>query len=92
MTDRTAWITSAACRGDDPEIWFKDKHQAEARRICQGCIVQSQCLSAELDAEGGKPAENRYGIRGGLSPDERAKLHRTRSRKELIARLKAVAA
>jgi hypothetical protein len=41
---------------------------------CEGCPVIAECLAAALAEEGTLAASNRYTIRGGLSPAERATL------------------
>lgn len=46
----------------------------QAARLCFGCPVLAQCLEAAMTEERGLSAGSRYGIRGGLSPKERAEL------------------
>lgn len=69
-----SWEDYALCREMDPELWFPDevggKWQArDAKRICERCPVKRQCLAAT-------PVSDRYSVRGGLSPKQRAKLRR----------------
>lgn len=71
-----AWTKQAKCIGDfsrftDMERMLKDGKAAE---LCAGCPVIEQCLSAAMREEHGLTAGNRYGVRGGLSPKERAAL------------------
>jgi len=62
-----AWKAQAACRGKDPALWFPDQHDhaTEAKRICAGCPVQTECLGYALVA-----AED-FGIWGGLGEHAR---------------------
>jgi hypothetical protein len=86
------WRTEAACLflakdgyedlmfpdpGDKPAVRF-------AQRVCGPCQVWEACLLDALADEGGKTKDNRYGIRGGLTPSQRYGLH-TRSRTRLQA-------
>lgn len=79
------WITHAACSvgGGD---WFPDPEAPDPaapdtagsdmaapdssveKAICGGCPVQAACLASAL------AADERYGIWGGYTPDERADL------------------
>lgn len=63
------WQDKAACIGYDPDLWFpewpKPNEYRQARRICSGCPVRSECLQFALESD------NRYGMFGGLTPGER---------------------
>ena len=61
------WQASALCAQVDPEVFFPDKGGStkEAKRICQGCEVRSECLEYALERE------ERFGVWGGLSERER---------------------
>lgn len=70
----TRWTDRAACAGEDVDF-FPDPtdlpgNQA-AKNICRSCPVIADCLD---DAMREEPAGGRYGIRGGLTPEERRKL------------------
>ena len=74
---RPDWRDSAACRDADPELFFPDADTRSARAkvmtaklMCRGCPVSATCLSWALDS--GQEA----GIWGGLTEDERRRLHR----------------
>jgi len=77
------WRPEAACNGLDPELFFSSddivnrqerlEREAEAKAVCTRCSVRNECLSYALEAG------ERYGIWGGLSPQERRALGRTRS-------------
>lgn len=63
------WRLFAACRGHNPDWWFPEPHQKEARdtaiRICRTCPVQQQCdLHAEINGE-------RHGIWAGRTSKKR---------------------
>ena len=75
--DRPDWRADAACRDADPELFFPDGDLGSARAqlktaklICRGCPVSATCLSWALAS--GQEA----GIWGGLTEDERRRLHR----------------
>lgn len=75
-----ALVEDARCAGVDPELFFPSKgdstvpeSQWEApRRICKACPVQAACLTAALEEEHGGGLSARFGMRGGLSPRQRA--------------------
>ncbi len=76
---RPDWRADAACRYADPELFFPDGDTTSARAqvktaklICRGCPVSATCLSWALAS--GQEA----GIWGGLTEDERRRLHRRR--------------
>lgn len=78
------WADEAACAGLDCELWFPAEiskrgryrrgHDAEAKRICESCVVITQCLQHALDHD--EPD----GVWGGLSPSERQELSTVRVR------------
>jgi WhiB family redox-sensing transcriptional regulator len=61
------WRDDAICAQTDPEAFFPEKGGStrEAKRVCRGCEVRSECLEFALDHE------ERYGIWGGMSERER---------------------
>lgn len=67
-----AWQADALCAQTDPEAFFPEKGGStrEAKRICEGCEVRSECLDYAL------ANDERFGIWGGLSERERRKLRR----------------
>lgn len=78
MTD---WRHRAACREEDPELFFPVGNAgpallqiAEAKTVCRRCPVVSGCLSWAL--ESGQDA----GVWGGMSEDERRALKRRNAR------------
>lgn len=69
------WADEAKCLVAEPETFFPEKGGStrEAKRICQGCPVKTECLDYALDND------ERFGIWGGLSERERRKLRRMAS-------------
>ena len=65
------WPSMAACRNGDPDALFvQGAEQNVAKRICRSCPVSATCLSWALAS--GQQA----GIWGGMTEDERRRLHR----------------
>ncbi|WP_436492095.1 WhiB family transcriptional regulator [Actinokineospora sp. HUAS TT18] len=69
-TDEQEWQERALCAQTDPEAFFPEKGGStrEAKRICLGCEVRSECLEYAL------AHDERFGIWGGLSERERRRL------------------
>jgi WhiB family redox-sensing transcriptional regulator len=77
VQSRVRWWTQAACRGVDVDLFFKpDKHEAfdkaerrrregAAKALCRSCPVTASCLAEAIRVG------DRYGIRAGLTPEER---------------------
>ncbi len=75
------WRHSAACRDEEPELFFPIGNTGpalqqidEAKRVCQSCDVIEPCLNWAI--ESGQDA----GVWGGMSEDERRSLKRRRAR------------
>lgn len=86
----TPWQHRAACRkAPDDSIWYPADRSniALAKFICSRCPVRAECLREALAQEGGRSGENRHGIRGGMTPEERANEYRCRARlaRKLVA-------
>jgi WhiB family transcriptional regulator, redox-sensing transcriptional regulator len=66
------WRVSANCRNGDPErLFVTGAKQRDARSICRGCPVLTQCLSHALDER------IEFGVWGGMTErDRRAMLRR----------------
>jgi transcription factor WhiB len=64
------WRDKAACRAADPDLFYPDTpaQADQARQICRTCPVRVQCLTAAV-----RDRED-FGIRGGLTPQERRPL------------------
>ncbi|MFD2419261.1 WhiB family transcriptional regulator [Amycolatopsis pigmentata] len=74
------WRHDAACRDEDPELFFPVGSSgpavlqvAEAKAVCHRCTVASDCLAWALAS--GQDA----GVWGGMSEDERRALKRRRA-------------
>jgi WhiB family redox-sensing transcriptional regulator len=67
-----AWQDRALCAQTDPEAFFPEKGGStrDAKRVCVGCDVRSECLDYAL------ANDERFGIWGGLSERERRKVKR----------------
>lgn len=70
------WRHRAACRGEDPELFFPVggdgaalARVAAAKAVCAGCPVRAECLAFALVAISD-------GVAGGLTAEERAQLRR----------------
>ena len=77
MHDYDDWRERAACRDEDPELFFplSDKGPAarqadEAKAVCARCPVRERCLGYALDHG------LDHGIFGGLTETERRGLRR----------------
>lgn len=84
---------TVACLGADLSLFFPPEdfetdEQREARTwrataLCRRCPFTSGCLEAAMAEEMSGP---RFGIRGGLDPDQRKRLQAARTRREVRAR------
>ena len=65
-----SWQERSLCAQTDPEAFFPEKGGStrEAKKVCVGCEVRSECLESALEND------ERFGIWGGLSERERRKL------------------
>ena len=75
------WRHRAACRDEDPELFFPIGNTGpalvqieEAKAVCRRCAVIDECLRWALDT--GQDS----GVWGGLSEDERRALERRNAR------------
>ena len=70
----TSWKDDALCAETDPEAFFPEKGGStrEAKRVCSGCAVRSECLESAL------ANDERFGIWGGLSERERRRVRLAR--------------
>ena len=79
LDDPDGWRASALCAQTDPELWFPDRElgvdtSRTAKKICADCPVQFDCLEDAL-------AHNeKFGIWGGMSREERRAEQRRRNR------------
>lgn len=73
----TAWMEDAACAQIGPGLFYVgEKAQAReydaARSVCNTCPVKVDCLEFALEVD------DRHGMWGGLSPQEREKVRKQR--------------
>ncbi|WP_051338601.1 WhiB family transcriptional regulator [Streptomyces flavidovirens] len=77
------WSDAAAC-AQHPDLFIPendgDPDYTTAKRICRACPVIEQCLTAAMAEEKGADRHVRAGVRGGLTPGERARKHRQEAR------------
>lgn len=68
--NRSNWRNFAACASVDPEAFFPNKGGStrEAKDICAKCEVRDFCLEEALEND------ERFGVWGGLTEQERKKL------------------
>jgi WhiB family transcriptional regulator, redox-sensing transcriptional regulator len=66
------WQDRASCHGIDPDIFFptSEEEAGPALTYCGGCAIRAECLAWAL-----KNGE-RYGVWGGLTEQQRRRLHR----------------
>lgn len=76
-----AWRAYAACRGMNPDLFFPERgfgSAADAKAICAGCTVRTECLDY---ADGvGAGQQQRFGVFGGLTEEERRARRRRRAK------------
>ena len=73
---RSEWITRAACRDAEPELWFSPLKAAvdAAKNVCRACPVRTFCLADVLETEAKMSIHDTWGVAGGLSADQRRAL------------------
>lgn len=72
------WDDEASCRAIDPDVFFPERPSdpsLEAKAICRGCPVRTQCLEFAL------ATRLDHGVWGGLTEVERRSLRRSRQRR-----------
>lgn len=72
--DSEEWRLSARCAEIGGDLWFPEESCVgnDAKSICEGCPVQFECLETALENN------EKFGIWGGLSPNQRKKIMRQR--------------
>lgn len=67
MTLDQEWQTDAACRAIPVELFFPliEQESDDAKTICSSCTVREPCLEFAIQAG------ERFGVWGGLTPQER---------------------
>jgi hypothetical protein len=67
-------MENAACAQVDPDLWHAEGSGAGygyARRICQRCPVQPQCIAHTVRLEGDRSSRDRHGLWAGQGPKQR---------------------
>ena len=68
-----SWAERARCRSSSPDALFvQGAAQHDAKRVCYGCPVRTECLAEALDGK------IEFGVWGGLTERERRVLIRRR--------------
>ena len=71
--DDKYWRERAACKNMDPDLWYEGSKvplggvRIDPYKICGACPVVAECLKDALETEGA----DTYGIRGGMSAEDR---------------------
>lgn len=70
------WHLEAECRDENADLFFAQHHQlwAAPRAICERCPVFEACLAAAIEEDAIRPDLPRQGMRGGLTPAQRAQV------------------
>ena len=70
MASDQEWQEVAACRATPVELFFPmvEHETDQAKAVCVGCLVREPCLEAAIGAN------ERFGVWGGLDPQERRSL------------------
>lgn len=77
IVEEGSWMTRAACRDEDPALFYDHDHETPkaryertliAKDICHGCVVKKQCLDTAMHNQ------EAYGIWGGHTAPERWQL------------------
>ncbi len=71
--DKMSWLDRAACRSVG-EVFYRTEEEdvVRAKAICNTCGVKGECLTYALSHR------ERYGVWGGMTPDEREEILQSR--------------
>lgn len=72
--NRDEWRDEAACVGITPEIFFMPSTERDSIKVCNGCTVKTMCLADAMTTERAESDRLRYGVYGGHTAKERARL------------------
>jgi WhiB family redox-sensing transcriptional regulator len=77
----STWHELALCREIGGDLFFSDPDENStvllAKQVCAACEARPECLADALSVG---TYRDRYGIRAGLSPGQRARLRTTRAK------------
>jgi WhiB family redox-sensing transcriptional regulator len=70
-----SWMARSLCADADPEAFFPEPgaNPNAAKRLCAACPVRAECLEYALEHG------ERFGVWGGLSPEQRERVERERT-------------
>ena len=82
LPDNPRWMESGACAGEKAELLWESLERGTAavygaaKEVCADCPVREQCLAFQMKMEvnpAGAPLsrQQRFGVWGGLTPQER---------------------
>ncbi len=74
--DDPDWLADAACSTTDPEVFtspFGPRGISQAKALCASCTVQANCLEFAI------AGDERHGVWGGMTRQERDRLRVTRA-------------
>lgn len=76
VKDAEPWMDEGECLYVPMEVFFPERGEgyADARKVCNVCTVSEECLLFAMMSEG--RAQKRYGMFGGMEPEERYKLYK----------------
>ena len=76
LVSNEPWMRDAACINVNPDLFFPERGESvsEAKAVCRGCDVRSDCLEYALRTN------EQHGLWGGLSARERRKVAAQRNR------------
>ena len=72
MTWNQNWATQAQCREKTDELFVRGAAQQDAKKLCSGCPVRTECLAEALDNK------MEWGVWGGMTERERRAILRKR--------------
>lgn len=79
-----SWLAEARCRNTEPAIFFPtsqaDNRFDEAKKLCQLCTVKEACLALVIELP---EYDDRWGVFGGLDPNDRYRLRRRKERRRV---------
>lgn len=83
---KAPWVKDAACKDMPTSKFFEDtevrgsegrrNNIEKARAVCRLCPVRHACADEAMREEG-SGTSGRYGVRGGLTPQQRESIYRT---------------
>lgn len=72
IIERPEWYDRAECNGVSSDVFFEEAYERSAKKICEVCVVQRECLEYALETR------QDDGIWGGKNKKERLRIVRRR--------------